>query len=110
MRYLASRNNVRNLCNYLRQSTSDRNPLDFIECDLVAGPVVELGRARAFVRRHGLGVFKGAAVLKVGRYPRGPESVAADFLRDAGRLGRQHLAKRLDLGERQAALVAPGLG
>ncbi len=34
---------------------SDRNPLDLIERDLVAGAVVEPGGARAFVRRHELG-------------------------------------------------------
>jgi hypothetical protein len=31
---------------------SNRDPLDLIECDLVAGPIIELGCPRAFVRGH----------------------------------------------------------
>jgi hypothetical protein len=31
--------------------SSDRDPLDLIQRDLVAGAVIELGGARAFVRR-----------------------------------------------------------
>jgi hypothetical protein len=58
---------------------SNRNPLDLIERDFVAGAVVELGGARAFVRRHQLGVFEGAAGFEVGRYASCPEGVAADL-------------------------------
>ena len=44
----------------------NRNPLDLIEGDVIAGAVVELGGARAFVRRHELGVFQRAAGFEVG--------------------------------------------
>jgi hypothetical protein len=36
---------------------SDRNPFDFVECDLVAGAIVDLSRARAFMRGHGLSIL-----------------------------------------------------
>ena len=39
--------------------------LDFGERDLVAGAVVEFGRARALVRRHGLSIPQGA-VFEIG--------------------------------------------
>jgi len=48
---------------------SNRNPLDFIERDLIAGTVVELGGARAFVRSHQLGVFQRAAGLEIAVMP-----------------------------------------
>jgi hypothetical protein len=38
----------------------NRNPLDLIERDLVAGAVVKFCRARAFMCRHRLGVFERA--------------------------------------------------
>jgi hypothetical protein len=57
------------------------NPLDLVERDLVAGAVVGLGGAWAFMRRHGLGVFQRAAHLEVGG--------------DAGRA--EHVATELDL-------------
>jgi len=41
------------------------NSLDLIKGDLIAGAVVELGDARAFVRRHELGVFEGTAGFEV---------------------------------------------
>ena len=37
-----------------------------IERDLIAGAIVELGRARAFMRGHGLGVLQRAAGFEVG--------------------------------------------
>src|SRR3984957_12263776 len=40
----------------------NRDPLYFVGRNLVAGPVVELGGARTFVRRHGLRVFERAVV------------------------------------------------
>ena len=43
--------------------TSYRNPLHFVERDLIAGAIVELRRAWAFVRRHGLGVFESTQEL-----------------------------------------------
>jgi hypothetical protein len=56
----------------------NRNPLDLIARDIVAGTVIKLGRARAFMRRHRLGVFEGAAGLKISGDPRGAEGMAAD--------------------------------
>ena len=44
----------------------DRDPLDLVERNLVTRAVIELGGARAFVRRHGLCVFERAAGLEVG--------------------------------------------
>jgi hypothetical protein len=58
--------------------------LDLVERDLVAGAVVELGRARALVRGHRLGVFERAAALEVGGDAGCPEYVAAEpFLNPA---------------------------
>jgi hypothetical protein len=59
----------------------NRNALDLIERDLIAGAVVELGGARAFMRGHSLGVFERAAGLEIGG--------------DAGRA--EHMAAELDL-------------
>jgi hypothetical protein len=39
------------------QGSSDRNPFNFIECNLIARAVVELRRARTFMRGHGLRIF-----------------------------------------------------
>jgi hypothetical protein len=44
--------------------TSNRNPLDLIERDHVGRPVIELGRARALMRGHGLSVLERAASLE----------------------------------------------
>ena len=57
---------------------SDRNPLDLIKCNLVAGAVIEFCRARAFMRSHGLRVLQRAAGFKIGGDARGAEGVAAD--------------------------------
>lgn len=35
----------------------NRNPLDFIECDLITGPIEELRGARRLMRRDRLGVL-----------------------------------------------------
>src|SRR5208283_3196659 len=43
-----------------------------------AGAIIELRRAGAFVRGHGLRVFQGAAGFEIGRDSRGPEGMAAD--------------------------------
>ena len=43
---------------FRRLLASDGNPLDLIERDHIGGAVVELGRARALVRRHGLSILK----------------------------------------------------
>ena len=52
---------------------ANRDPLDLIERDLVAVPVVELGGPRPFVGGDGLGVLHSAAVLEVGGHAGGPE-------------------------------------
>jgi hypothetical protein len=41
-------------------------------------PIIELGGARALVRRHGLRVFERAAGFKIGGDARGAEGMAAD--------------------------------
>jgi hypothetical protein len=56
----------------------DRDPLDLIERDFVASPIIELGRARAFVRRHHLRVLQPAAGFQIGGDARGAEGMAAD--------------------------------
>src|SRR3984893_991319 len=53
------------------------DPLDLIERDLVAGAVVKLGCARAFVRRHRLGVFERSTGLEIGGDAGRAEHVAA---------------------------------
>ena len=57
---------------------SDSDPLDLFKRDFVARSVVELGRPRAFVRRHRLGVFERAGGLQVGGYSRSSERVTPD--------------------------------
>jgi len=63
---------------------SNRDPLDFIERDLIAGAVVELGRARALVRRHDLGVFERAADLEIRGDAGCTEYVAAELDPETG--------------------------
>jgi hypothetical protein len=46
--------------------------------------VIKLGRAWALMRCHGLRVFEGAAVQKIGRDPRCPKTVIADRSGDPG--------------------------
>src|SRR6266700_5746567 len=71
----------------LRFTRSNRNPLDLIECDLITGTVIELGRARAFVRRHGLCLLEGTARFEIGGDTGRPEHVAPELSLEAG-LGR----------------------
>jgi len=47
-------------------SCSDRDQLDLVERDLVTGAIVEFSRARAFMRRHGLGILERGAGLEIG--------------------------------------------
>jgi hypothetical protein len=61
-----------------RGEVLNHNSFDLIERDFVAGAIVELGRARAFVRGHGLRVFQRAPGFQIGSDARGAESVAAD--------------------------------
>ena len=62
----------------VRFYTLNRNPLDLIERDFVAGPIIELGGARTFVRRHRLRVLQRAAGFEIRRDARGAKGVAAD--------------------------------
>jgi hypothetical protein len=64
----------------------DADPLDLVKGNSVPGTVVELGGARAFVRRHGLGLFQGATSLKISRDARRAEGMAA------------HLDERAEIG------------
>ena len=76
-------------CSRERQEKSDsnRDPLDLIERDLIAGAVIELRRARAGVVGHRLGVFERAAVGEEIREPRRAEGVAAHVGVDGGFFG-----------------------
>jgi hypothetical protein len=69
---------------------SNRDPLNLIERDLVTGPIVQLCRARAFLRGHGLGVFDRAARLEIGGDAGRPEDVAPELAR-LGRAPSDHL-------------------
>jgi len=62
----------------------DRNPFYLVESDLVAGAVVKLCSARAFMRGHRLGVFERAAGLEISGDTRRSEHVAAKFPLQAG--------------------------
>ena len=57
----------------------DRDPLDFIERDLVAGAIVKLGGARAFMRGHGLRFFQRAAADEIGGDPRRTKCMAPNL-------------------------------
>jgi len=59
--------------------------LDLIERDLIAAPIVELRSARAFVRRHLLGVFEESAVFEVDGDAGRAEGVAPKLGCDASR-------------------------
>ena len=60
-------------------AASNRNPLDLIERDLIAGAIVQLGGARAFMRRHGLRVFQSAAGFEIGGNAGGAKGMAANL-------------------------------
>jgi hypothetical protein len=63
---------------------SQPNFLHFVLGEPFLCPVVELGRARAFVRRHFLGVLERTAIGEIGGNSGCPEPVAADFRGDTG--------------------------
>jgi hypothetical protein len=54
------------------------NPLDLVERDLIAAAIIKLGRARALMRRHLLGVLKERAVEQIDGDAGRPEAVAAE--------------------------------
>ncbi len=60
---------------------SKNNALDFVQANLIAATVVELGGARAGMGRYLLGVFNGAAVLQESRNARCAKGVTANFFR-----------------------------
>ena len=74
----AGRSKVRCETQIRMRSTSSR-------LNVVAPPVIELGRPRGSVVRHGGGLFERAAVLEIGRDAGRPERVVADFGLDVGR-------------------------
>src|SRR4051794_12365081 len=63
---------------------SNHNPLHFIERNLITSAVVKLGRARVFMRGHGLGIFERATGLEIGSDPGRAEYVAAELLLESG--------------------------
>jgi hypothetical protein len=67
--------------------TSNHNPFDLIEADLIASAIVELGRARRRMVRHRGGLFQRAPVLEVGRDPGRPKTVVTELGFDSGRGG-----------------------
>src|SRR6266851_444671 len=56
---------------------SNPDPLDFVEGNLILGAIVQLGRARRFVRRDLLRMLERSAVLNVGRDAGRAECVTA---------------------------------
>ena len=64
-------NNINNFAMLLLNL--QHNPLDLLERDLVIAPIVELGRARAFMRGHLLRVFEETAVHQLDGDPGGAE-------------------------------------
>ena len=63
---------------------SNWNSLDLGERDLVVGAIVVLGRARPFVRGHGLRPFQRAADLELGGELSRAELVATELYLEAG--------------------------
>ena len=66
---------------------SQPDPLHFVLREPVLRSIVEFGRARAFMRGHGLRVFKRAAIAEIGGNAGRAKSVVADRRDDAGRRG-----------------------
>src|ERR1700733_14860800 len=70
-----------------RRIPSNRDPLDLVERDFVAGAIIELRRAWAGMIGHRLGVFERAAVSEKIRQPGRAKGVAAHVGVDAGLFG-----------------------
>src|SRR5215213_7527318 len=68
----------------MRLTESDCDALDLIERNLIARAVVELGRARAFMRGHGLRIFERAAGLEIDGDAGCAEHVVAKLLLEPG--------------------------
>jgi hypothetical protein len=79
------------LCGWLRTLTQrlafptndqgclDRYPLDLVEADFVASPVIELGRTRGSVVSHRGGLFERTAILEIGSDPGRSEAVVTEL-------------------------------
>jgi hypothetical protein len=67
-----------------RNNSLKSNPLHLVLRQPFLGAIVKLGRARAFMRSHRLGVLKRAAVAEIGSDPGRAERVIADRRHDAG--------------------------
>src|ERR1700722_17245520 len=65
--------------------SSDRDALAFIERDLVAGAILELGGARAFMCRHGLCFSRRAAPGAIGGDAGGSKGMTPDLDAQANR-------------------------
>ena len=88
--------------------------LDLVERDLIVAAIVELGRARALMRRHLLGVLEETAVEQIDGDAGRPKAVAAEPSEEAGRAGAADdhapgvLAGHPIAGELLAAAAAEG--
>jgi hypothetical protein len=67
-----------------QRQRSDKDALNLIQADGIAGAVVELGRARRLMVRDLLSVLNCTPNLQVGRDASGPEGVAAGGLGQPG--------------------------
>jgi len=84
-----------------RYPRSHHNPLHLVLREPFFRSVVELRRARTFMRCHGLRVLKRAAIGQIRRDPGRPKTVVADRRHDAGReRALAHHAPGVDLGHR----------
>jgi hypothetical protein len=63
-----------------------KNLPDEFQAHRIARPVIELGAARALMRRHHLRLLQHPAVCEINRDPGRPEAVAADLCGNPGRL------------------------
>jgi hypothetical protein len=70
------------------------NSLNLIERNLVVAAVVELGRARALMDGHLLGVFEQTAIEKIDSNAGRAEAVAADLCEKPGFLARRTIMRR----------------
>ena len=88
-------------------------PFDFIQADLVAGAVVELGGARGLVGGDRLGVLQGAAGLQVIDDAGGAEGVVVDAAAEARSPSTRRLIIRSTslrfMGRSVSRLVLPGV-
>jgi hypothetical protein len=72
----------------------DHNPLDLVERDLIAGVILELRRARTFVRRHRLSILQSAAVFKAGGDSCRPKRVTTNLASSPASRARRRIIDR----------------